>query len=48
MVYTSAQPEDEAYHVKFHHKVVSALRFKVCYLLKTSLVSEMSSSTDES
>ena len=28
MVYTSAQPEDEAYHIKFHHKVISALRFK--------------------
>ncbi|CAB4030578.1 Hypothetical predicted protein, partial [Paramuricea clavata] len=28
MVYTSAQPEDEAYHVKFHHTVVSGLRFK--------------------
>ncbi|XP_028412296.1 N-acetyltransferase ESCO2-like [Dendronephthya gigantea] len=28
MVYTIAQPEDEAYHVKFHHKIVSGLRFK--------------------
>lgn len=32
MVYTSTQPEDETYHVKFHQKVMLALRFNVCRL----------------